>query len=80
LSVEIEALLDVQTDLHRDREGVIEYHYILVDYLAKVLGGRVRLNPESSDYGWFTDSETRRLKVTRGTEAVLHGYFGQHSR
>jgi len=80
LSVEIEALLDVQTDLHRDREGIIEYHYILVDYLAKVLGGRVRLNSESSDYGWFTDSETRRLKVTRGTEAVLRRYFGQHPR
>ena len=79
LSVKIESLLDVQTDIHRDKEGTIEYHYILVDYLAKVVGGRVRLNPESSEYGWFTDGEARRLKTTKGTGVVLRNYFKQRS-
>jgi ADP-ribose pyrophosphatase YjhB (NUDIX family) len=78
LLVEVEGLLDVQTDLHRDRAGTIEYHYILVDYLAKVVGGRVRLNPESSEYGWFTASDARRLKTTKGTGTVLRNYFQQH--
>jgi len=77
LTVEIEKLLDVQTDLHRDKKGIIEYHYILVDYLARVVGGRVRLNPESSACGWFTAVETKRLQVTKGTESVLHDFFGQ---
>jgi len=77
LSVDIDSLLDVQTDLHRDKGGAIEYHYILVDYLAKVTGGRVRLNSESSGFGWFTDGEARRLRTTKGTRAVLHYYFRQ---
>jgi 8-oxo-dGTP diphosphatase len=80
LLVEIEGLLDVQTDLHRDREGTIEYHYILVDYLAKVVGGRVRLNAESSGYGWFTEAKTKGLKTTSGTATVLRNYFRQHPR
>lgn len=80
LTVEVERLLDVQTLLQRDAEGAIEYHYILVDYLARVLGGRVRLNLESSDYGWFTSKETRRLRTTSGTAVVLRDYFRQRPR
>ena len=80
LSVKVESLIDVQTDLHLDRKGTIEYHYILVDYLAKVAAGRVKLNPESSDFGWFSRSEARLLKTTKGTRAVLRIYFGQRSR
>jgi ADP-ribose pyrophosphatase YjhB (NUDIX family) len=80
LHVEIEGLLDVQTDLHLDDRGTIEYHYVLVDYLAKVAGGRVRINSESSEYGWFTDKESRRLKTTSGTGVVLRRYFKQRPR
>jgi len=80
LKVRVEGLLDVQTDLHRDRKGAVEYHYILVDYLAKVVGGRVRLNSESSEYGWFNRSQTRRLSMSEGTRTVLDLFFKQRLR
>lgn len=51
LTVKIEALLDVQTDLLKDAKSRIEYHYILVDYLANPTGGKLRLNQESSAAG-----------------------------
>jgi ADP-ribose pyrophosphatase YjhB (NUDIX family) len=79
LLIEVEGLLDVQSDVHWDKAGTIEYHYILVDYLAKVVGGRVRLNSESSEYGWFTSDGAMRLKTTTGTRTVLRNYFRQHS-
>jgi len=80
LKVEVEGLLDVQTDLHRDAEGRLEYHYILVDYLASPVGGRTRLNQESSDFGWFSEKQSRHLKTTRGTKVVLRNYFRQRAR
>lgn len=80
LRVEVEGLLDVQTDLHTDDGGRLEYHYVLVDYLAKPVGGKLRLNSESSASGWFTRTETRSLKTTSGTRAVLAKYFREHPR
>lgn len=80
LRVKVEGLLDVQTDLHKDDGGRLEYHYVLVDYLAKPAGGKLRLNPESSASGWFTWAQARRLKTTDGTRAVLENYFRQRRR
>ena len=77
LVVKVEGLLDVQTDIYRDSEGRLEYHYVLVDYLAKPLGRKVRLNPESSAFGWFTARQTERLETTGGTKVVLGKYFRQ---
>jgi len=80
LTVKIEGLLDVQTDLHMDERSRIEYHYVLVDYLAKPVSGRLRLNSESSDSGWFTQGQLERLAMSRGTGAVLKMFFDNRLR
>jgi 8-oxo-dGTP diphosphatase len=80
LTVKIEGLLDVQTDLHTDERSRIEYHYILVDYLAKPVSGRLKLNSESSDSGWFEQGELGRLAMSRGTRAVLKMFFDNRLR
>ncbi len=77
LRVEIERLLDVQTDIHRDVDSRVEYHYVLVDYIAKPVGGRIRLNSESSAAGWFTSNQSKSLSMSTGTRAVLGVYFRQ---
>ncbi len=75
LRVRIERLLDVQSDLHFDGQRRLEYHYILVDYLASPVRGRVRLNSESSSSGWFTKEQIRSLDMSDGTRAVVNLYF-----
>lgn len=80
LTVKIEALLDVQTDLHTDAKSRIEYHYILVDYLAAPTSGRLRRNQESSAAGWFSAPQTKRLKTTDGTKVVLDNLFRHRLR
>lgn len=80
LSVVVERLLDVQTDLHIDENSRIEYHYVLVDYLAKPVSGRIRLNAESYDSGWFTAGQIRRLAMSEGTKVVLGMFFRKRLR
>jgi 8-oxo-dGTP diphosphatase len=80
LTIDIEGLLDVQTDLHLDGSSRIEYHYVLVDYLARPISGRLRLNPESSDAGWFSRDQLGRLSMSRGTRTVLKQFFGNRLR
>jgi len=80
LKVKIEGLLDVQTDVHVDGSSKLEYHYVLVDYLARPVSGRLKLNPESSDARWFTASQTRPLNMSDGTRNVIGTFFRQHPR
>lgn len=80
LEVKMQRLLDVQTEVHRDEDSRVEYHYVLVDYLARPERGRVRLNPESSAYGWFTREETRELDMNKGTRGVLGLFYGRRLR
>jgi ADP-ribose pyrophosphatase YjhB (NUDIX family) len=75
LRVSIEGLLAVDTDIHRDRASKIRFHYILVDYLARPTGGRVRLNAESSACGWFNWEEVVHMTMSSATRAVLKKYF-----
>jgi len=80
LAVVIESLLEVQNDLHVDENSKIEYHYVLVDYLAKPVSGSLRRNAESSDAGWFTSSQVGRLGMSKGTRAVLGIFFRKRLR
>ena len=79
LHVSIGGLLDVQTDIHKDASARLEYHYVLVDYLAKPVGGRLRLNSESSEAGWFSSEQVKRLPMSEGTRTVLRIYFRRRS-
>lgn len=79
LKVGIQGLLDVQTDIHLDGASRLEYHYVLVDYLAKPVGGRLRLNSESSASGWFTPGQVRSLSMSDGTRRVLGLFFKQNA-
>ena len=79
LDIEIEGLLDVQTDLHLDSASRLEYHYVLVDYLARPKRGEVKINSESSASGWFSARQAKGLGMSEGTRQVLGLFFRQHS-
>lgn len=76
LTVRIEALLDVQTDIHIDAGSKTQYHYVLVDYVARSVRGKIKLNDESTSWGWFSYSDLDGLDMSRGTKKVLEIYFG----
>ena len=80
LQVAIERLLDVTTEVHRDRKSRIRYHYVLLDFQARPVGGKVRTNSESIGHGWFSASEVEKLPINRGTRAVLRSYFEKREK
>ncbi len=77
LTVRLVGLFDVGTDIHLDDRSKPRYHYVLIDFIAMPVSGRVRLNDESSAYGWFSSAEIEKLKMSRGTRDVLQSYFGR---
>lgn len=69
LDIKVEVLFDVVTYLPSDRGPKARNQVIVIDYLALAkASGRVRLNHESSGYGWFTPAQVQRLNTTQGVK------------
>jgi mutator protein MutT len=75
LVVEVGALVEVVDRVHRDAEGRIEYHYIVVDYLCR-LSERSSEGPaagsDAADVQWVPIDELAVLRVQPAAIAVIH--------
>jgi ADP-ribose pyrophosphatase YjhB (NUDIX family) len=65
LDIVIERLFDVVNYLPYERGASARNQVIVIDYLARPRRGRVRLNRESSDFGWFTPEQVEKLWTTK---------------
>lgn len=75
LRVEIAYRFDIFECIMRDADGRAEYHYVLVDYVCKVVGGKMAPGDDVSRVEWVPYTNLRDYKVTSGTiEAVERAY------
>jgi 8-oxo-dGTP diphosphatase len=52
LAVEPIAVVEVLDRIARDAEGRVQYHYVLVDFLCRVLGGELACATDAADARW----------------------------
>ncbi len=48
----------------RDGAGRVQYHYVIVDFVAEVSGGELRAGTDVSDARWFRLAELENLEMT----------------
>lgn len=60
-----------------DAEGRPEYHYVLIDYLCRVLGGQLAAASDVSCAAWVTEQDLGKYMVTEGTLAVVERAFAK---
>jgi len=61
-----------------DEAGRILYHYILIDYLCRVLGGDLRAGSDALEADWYSLSGIDQLELTPGTGPVIYKAFNLH--
>jgi len=71
LDVEILSVAGVFERILRDASGRPEYHYVLVDYLCRVVGGRLRPATDVSRAAWVARAELAVYRLTEGTLPLL---------
>jgi 8-oxo-dGTP diphosphatase len=62
-----------------DTQGRAEYHYILHDYLCKVVGGELKAGDDAGRVAWVQRAKLNTLQLTEGTLEVIERAF-QHAR
>ena len=60
-----------------DTDGRIEYHYLLVDYLCQVKGGKLSAADDAGRAEWFEREDLPGLKLTQGTLPVVQKAFAR---
>ncbi len=71
LKVRVGPLVAILDRVFRDQEGRVQYHYVLLDYLCHPVSGQLKAGSDAAGAGFFSPSELRRLRLTRGTRAVI---------
>ena len=65
--------------MHRDADGRVEYHYIVVDYLCQA-DDRADVGPlagsDADDVQWVPIDDLAALRVQTAAIAVIHKAFG----
>ena len=82
LVVDVGPVVEVIDRVHRDADGPVEYHYIVVDYLCQA-NDAADVGPvagsDADDVQWVSLEDLAALRVQAAAIAVIHKALGQHA-
>ena len=70
LLVETGELLGVYERVIRGDDGRVRYHYVLIDFLCRAVGGDLKAGSDAADVRWFTRDELPALKLAHDANDV----------
>ncbi len=80
LDVEPLGVFEVFERISRDSRGRPEYHYVLIDYLCRLRGGKLKPADDVASARWVSPAELNSFQITEGTLPVIRRAFRQGRR
>jgi 8-oxo-dGTP diphosphatase len=71
LSIEPGELLGVYDRILRDPEQRVQYHYVLIDFLCRPVGGELLAASDAAEVHWFSREELPPLQLAEDTLEVI---------
>ena len=75
LIVEPGEVFEIFERIMPDNKGLPEYHYVLLDYICRVMGGKLAAASDCSNAAWVTRKKLKDYKLTDGTLGVIERAF-----
>jgi ADP-ribose pyrophosphatase YjhB (NUDIX family) len=75
LTVEAGELLGVYDRILRDPERRVQYHYVLIDFLCRRVGGELLAASDAAEVRWFRREELPVLRLAEDTLEVIEKGF-----
>ena len=80
LRVEALSVFEIFERIMPDAEGRIEYHYVLIDYLCRPVGGQLEPATDVSRVAWASERDLQNYRLTEGTLGVIERAFAKVQR
>ena len=71
LEVKVDSLLSVSSRIVKNAKGEVQYHFVLLDYLCKQIGGLLKAGSDASEIRWVPRDEIKDLETTEGVVDVI---------
>ena len=78
LAVEPGEMLGVYERIIRDEEKRLRYHYVLIDFLCRPMGGDLKAGSDAADVRWFTRGELPDLNLAYDANDVVRKGLARH--
>jgi 8-oxo-dGTP diphosphatase len=75
VEVEVGPVVEVLDRISRDPTGRVEYHYVIVDYLCRPIGGTLVCGSDADDARWVSRGDLAGYEMTSKTTAVIARAF-----
>ena len=69
--MEVGPIVETFDRVHRDADGRVRYHFVIVDFLCRPTGGVLCAGDDACDARWATAEEVVALGVNPHAAAVL---------
>ncbi|MGA8540783.1 MAG: NUDIX hydrolase [Terriglobales bacterium] len=79
LVIETGEMLGVYERVIRGDEGRARYHYVLIDFLCRPVGGDLKAGSDAADVRWFTREELPALDLAPDANDVVLKGLSRHS-
>ena len=73
-------LLGVYDRILYDAEKRVQYHYVLIDFLCRRVGGELRAASDAAEVRWFTRDDLPALNLVGDTQDVIRKGFAKLDR
>ena len=71
LDVLVGPIVDVVDRIHRTADGLVEYHFTVVDYLCEAVGGELARGSDAGAVRWASAGELGACGLAPETRAVI---------
>jgi 8-oxo-dGTP diphosphatase len=71
LQVEAVDVLDVFDSIYPDPDGRTRYHYVLIDFFCRIIGGELRAGGDAAQARWVTREEMDGFQVAATAKKVI---------
>lgn len=71
LEVEPGEVIEVFDSLFTDAEGRTQYHYVLIDYLCRMIGGEAVAASDVSEVRWVTAEDLAKMELRESIRGVI---------
>jgi 8-oxo-dGTP diphosphatase len=75
IRVHVLELIEVFERIFRDKDGRVQYHFVIVDYLCEMSGGSARAGGDVVDVAWASESDLAKYELTEAATRVLKKAF-----
>jgi mutator protein MutT len=75
VEIAVGELIDVFEPIQRDVEDRVQYHYVVIDFLAHYISGEPRAEDDAAAIAWVAQGQLGDLAMSEKTRQVIHrGY------